>query len=779
MIFTDNMRTDIEKKIFKDRVSTLYATIWSSAVPTLFNSALYVFIQFSQNNKSQLFYWFVTLWLIYVGRIIVYKLYKRTNPGLNEQGQWLNFCRLGILLTGITFGSIGVIFFSVQDVPHQFFAILLLAGMAGGGLTVLVADLFSFTVYVCALLIPSIIVSAGFGDRLHIAASILMSVYLLVIIRASFRLNGLVISTLKLRYENIALVGNLEQEKNRLSNRLGRILNDSSNELFVLDAETLLCLQVNKGAVQHLGYSPNEFTKMTLLDILDGIDRNSFDQLVKPLRLGTRDTIIHRSMQKRKDGTTYPVEIRLQFFPQGDPPIFVVTALDVSERYESERKLIYQANYDQLTKLPNRYFMVSYIDKAFARSRRKKTKVSLLFMDLDNFKDINDTLGHALGDKLLKMVAERIQQVLRETDMAARLGGDEFLVMLEGLEEQEQAEAVALKLGGCFEKPFLLDEQEIYTSCSIGISTYPDDGNSVDQLMQYADTAMYYAKRDGRSNYRFFSQELRIRIDEQLAVVNQLRQALKNNEFYLCYQPMINIISDRIVGAEALLRWDNPELGRVSPNVFIPIAEKYGLIEDIGLWVLETACHEAAGWRKISSEELNIAVNVSPRQFRSNNFLQMVDYVLYNSGLQSSLLELEITENLLLQDTWEPLEILHSLRERGISLSLDDFGTGYSSLSYLKRFPLQTLKIDRCFISDLLDDYPNRSLVAAIIAMARSLNLNLIAEGVENQRQLDFLQDRGVEIVQGFLFSPPVSVEKFRVLISEDERAKRSLLMSK
>jgi diguanylate cyclase (GGDEF)-like protein len=452
---------------------------------------------------------------------------------------------------------------------------------------------------------------------------------------------------------------------------------------------------------------------------------------------------------------------------QEDPPVFVATALDISERLEAERQMIHQANFDQLTKLPNRYYMMSHIDKAFTRSRRNNTKVSLLFMDLDNFKDINDSLGHSVGDELLKQVAFRLRSLVREADTPARFGGDEFLIMLEGLYQQGQAEVVAHKLTRCFKKPFFLGKHEIYTSASIGISTYPDDGNSADLLLQYADTAMYYAKQSGRNNYRFFSHELRANIDEQLAIESRLRHAIKNNELHLFFQPKINIIEEKIIGAEALLRWSNPDLGNVPPDVFIPIAEKYGLIEDIGSWVLEMACREASHWQTISSQDLHVAVNISPQQFRSKDLLKKVDNILQTSGLPAKLLEMEITETLLIQDTEEPLEILNALRERKITLSLDDFGTGYSSLSYLKRFPIQILKIDRSFIQNLADNQHDRSLVDAIIAMGHSLELRIVAEGVESQEQLEFLRKRNVKVVQGYLFSPPVSIKDFRALLTK------------
>jgi len=459
--------------------------------------------------------------------------------------------------------------------------------------------------------------------------------------------------------------------------------------------------------------------------------------------------------------------LRFQLSTQENPPVLVVTALDITERDEAERKLLHQANYDHLTNLPNRYYMQSYIGSAFARAKRGRSKVSLLFMDLNNFKDINDTLGHGIGDELLKQVAERIRSLLRAVDTAARLGGDEFLVLIEGLVKQEQAEVVIQKIIDSFKSPFYVESHEIYTSASIGISTFPDDGNSVELLMQYADTAMYNAKRDSSRNYCFFSHELREYIDQQLAVKKHLIHAVSKNELSVYYQPKINTRNERIIGAEALIRWHNHELGNIPPDIFIPVAEKYGLIEEIGNWVLETACLEAGRWHEISASPLHVAVNISPRQFRSTAFLDTVRTALTASGLSADSLEIEITENLLIQDTSEPMEILNTLHKMNVTLTLDDFGTGYSSLSYLKQFPIQVLKIDRSFINDMMENQFNMSLVDAIIALAQNLGLQLVAEGVETKAQLEYLRWKNVNAIQGFLFSPPVPAEEFRALIRQ------------
>jgi len=767
IIQDDGPAKNFTSRIFADKLDNLYSTNAFSTFAHLLCGLAYIGLQWPYHLAGTLWSWYGVLVSVFIIRFFLVRAYFAKDRGFKERPIWLIRFRTASYAVGMVFGSTIIFFYPHDPVPNQMFTILILAGLASGALTVLVADVICYTGYTLLLTGPIIIYSLIDPEVFDLFVALLVVVYTLTMIRSSRRLNRVLASSLHLRYENLSLVKDLEEEKHQLNNRLGRILNDSSNELYIVDADNLNCLQFNRGALDNLGYSNTELSRMTLDDIIVDMSKADILNLIMPLQKGIRDSITYKTLQRRRDGTTYPVEIRIQLSAQEEPPVLVVTALDITERDEAEKKLIHQANFDQLTNLPNRYYMMSYIRSAFARAKRQNSKVSLLFLDLNNFKDINDTLGHAIGDELLKMVADRLRVMLRETDTAARLGGDEFLIVLEGLVQQDQAEVVVHKVLQSFEMPFTVNGSDIYTSASIGISTFPDDGNSVELLMQYADTAMYYAKKDSSTNYRFFSHELRAYIDEQLAIENRLRHAIKNGEMEVYYQPKINTRTERVVGAEALLRWNNPDLGMVPPGIFIPVAEKYGLIEEIGSWVLETACSEAVYWEELSECKLQIAVNISPRQFRSGDFLNSLDQVLDQSGLQANMLEIEITENLLMQDAQEPLEVLNALKDRKITLSLDDFGTGYSSLSYLKQFPLQVLKIDRSFIGDMMDNQYNMSLVDAIIAMAQILDLKLVAEGVETPEQFEFLKSRQVEVVQGYFFSPAIPADQFRQYIQQ------------
>ena len=759
-------KSDIEQKIQDDRLDLLFGRSTSAILVLFAICTVYLLLLSGRYAWQPLFAWYAVLIAVLLGRWSLARYYARAKTRLVSSASWLKMFRFGIFAAGLSVGGLNLLFFPHESLSYQLLAIMFPFGITAGTVTML-PDFSSFFIYVTTLMMPVVMQTVLIGDRLHAGIGILTFILILFFLKFSKDFNDNFISSMRLRYENRILVEDLEQEKNKLINRLGRILNDSSNEIFIADANTLNCLQVNMGAVENLGYSQDEFADINLLNIFTDLDRHSFIELLAPLHGGRQEAVIHKGINRRKDGTTYPMEARLQLSTIDNPPIVVATVQDVTERSKWEEKLIYQANYDQLTGLFNRHYMQSYMESALTRARRYRQKVALLFMDLDNFKNINDTLGHDTGDEVLKQTATRIRTLLRESDTPARTGGDEFTILLEGLEENAHAEVVARKLVDIFKQPFMVKGREVYTSPSIGIGVYPDDGESLDPLMQYADMAMYQAKEDGRNNYRFFSREMCRASEEQMLITNHLRYALDKNELSLHFQPQIDISRGRIIGAEALLRWHNHELGDVSPNQFIPLAENMGFIERIGTWVLETACQEAMRWREFSSEKLQVSVNISPQQFRTGSLITAVDRALSLSGLPSDQLELEITESLLLQDSDKPLNILKTLYDHGVSLALDDFGTGYSSLSYLKRFPLQVLKIDRSFVRDLEENKNSRALVEAIIAMAHSLKLEIVAEGIENEEQLDFLRQRDVKIIQGYFFSPPVPAEKFHAMLQK------------
>ena len=442
----------------------------------------------------------------------------------------------------------------------------------------------------------------------------------------------------------------------------------------------------------------------------------------------------------------------------------VLTSRDITRRKAAERRIEHLAHHDFLTDLPNRSLLRDRLDVALAQARRHGQLVAALFIDLDRLKVVNDTLGHAAGDQMLREAAARLASCTREGDTVARLGGDEFMVVLPNLSDARGAAAAAQKIRESLAHPTDLTGQEVCISASIGVSLFPADAADAEALIRNADAAMYSAKRHGGDNYQFYTADLNVQVQERLAIEQGLRIAEQRNELYLLYQPKIDLRSGRIIGVEALLRWQHPSLGLISPERFIPIAEETGLIIPIGEWVLRTACKQIRAWRD-RGIELPVAVNLSACQFRQRNLAQTIHRILSETGVPPQWLEIEITESDVMENAESAIATLDELKARGVSISVDDFGTGYSSLSYLKRFPLDVLKIDRSFVRDIAVDSDDAAIVEAIIALARSLEIKVVAEGVETEDQMAFLNRSGCDFAQGYLFSPPVDAEQIAVLL--------------
>ena len=438
---------------------------------------------------------------------------------------------------------------------------------------------------------------------------------------------------------------------------------------------------------------------------------------------------------------------------------------DLSETHAARQRIEELAYNDALTGLPNRLFMAERIDQALHFSDRNDVSCALLFLDLDHFKHINDSLGHQFGDRVLIEISERIKSCLRQVDTAARLGGDEFLLLLNQADARA-AEITARRVIDALSQPLRLDDMTFTVSCSIGIALYPADGTNMDDLIKNADSAMYHVKERGRSDFRFYQRQMNIGLLSRMKLDHAMRLALENNEFTLHYQPQVEMSSGRIFGAEALIRWHDKELGNITPDRFIPIAEETGLIVPIGKWVLSEAVQQCARWHA-KGLALSVAVNVSALQFQQANFVEGVAEALHTAGLPANMLELELTESILIREVDVALARLDELAALGIQLSIDDFGTGYSSLSYLKRFPIHKLKIDRSFISVLPGSESDAAIATAIINMAKALQLRVIAEGVESEMQREFLMNTGCHEFQGFLCNPALSNEAFERFIGE------------
>jgi diguanylate cyclase (GGDEF)-like protein/PAS domain S-box-containing protein len=474
---------------------------------------------------------------------------------------------------------------------------------------------------------------------------------------------------------------------------------------------------------------------------------------------------------RRKNGEVYPqwTSISTLRDSQGAITHHIGVFSDITERKAADERIRYLAHYDVLTGLANRTLLQARLEQALAAARRDRTYVALLFLDLDRFKNINDSLGHYSGDTVLQAVGERLRACVREGDTVARLGGDEFVIMLPDLRAGDDAARVAEKVFGAMAHPFFIAGHELNLTLSLGISVYPDDGNEIGSLIKNADAAMYHAKEAGRNNYQFYTGDMNARALEALALENRLRHALERRELLLYFQPQVDLWSGRIIGAEALLRWQQPELGLVPPGKFIPIAEERGLIVPIGDWVLRNACAQNLRWQQQGLPAMPVAVNISALQFHQKGFVDKVAQAVQQSGLDPRYLELEITESILMRDAEATVAMMRALRAMGLKLSIDDFGTGYSSLSYLRRFPLDRLKIDQSFVRDMAANSDAAAIASVIITLAKTLKLKAIAEGVETQAQLDLLRAQGCDEMQGYYFSKPLPAAEFEGLLKHGQ----------
>jgi len=467
---------------------------------------------------------------------------------------------------------------------------------------------------------------------------------------------------------------------------------------------------------------------------------------------------------QRSDGTEFPMQVTLTIWPFAEKKIYSAIIKDITQRKKFENKLIHQANYDELTNLPNRNMIEDRIKQAEITSKRNDTKSAVMFVDLDRFKYVNDTFGHDAGDELLRQVSKRLLNCVREADTVARIGGDEFLVILSDVKKPISVRLIANKILGQLSSKFIIGGDEVNISCSIGISFYPNDGEGKDELLKKADAAMYQAKETGKNNYKFYSSDLDDSNTHKLKIEKELRTALENNEFYMVYQPIMCMKDDSIAGVEALLRWTNPKLGDVPPSVFIPIVEEIGLMPDLGTWIFETSCTEM---NKVDNDESNlyVSINVSVAQLENPKFPKIINTIINSTGFPAELIQLEITETMMMKNIEKSIDIMVKLTHTGVSVAIDDFGTGYSSLSYLKKIKASTLKIDKSFIDDCPHDEEGVAIVKAITRMSQALNLKIVAEGIEKEEQAEFLKSLDCDRCQGFLYHKPMRISELEKII--------------
>jgi diguanylate cyclase (GGDEF)-like protein/PAS domain S-box-containing protein len=554
-----------------------------------------------------------------------------------------------------------------------------------------------------------------------------------------------------------------------------QVFNAANDAIFVHDAATGAILDVNQRMLEMYRIRYEDALKTTIDELASGIPPYSGNEVQewsnKVLQEGPQ---IFEWQARRTDGELFWVEVSLRATAIAGQQRLLAVVRDITERKQVEERIAFYAMHDPLTELPNRRLLADRLEQAIAIAHRHGDEAALLFIDLDRFKAINDTLGHGIGDELLVRIAERLRGLMRESDTIGRLGGDEFLAVLPELHEKEAASRVAQKIQETLSRPFVIDGQELTVSVSIGIALYPQDGDTIESLIRSADMAMLAAKRAGRHGFRFFDPHIDSVAAEHLALETRLRQAFESGDLYLHYQPQISLSDCTLIGVEALLRWQDSQRGSISPLHFIPVAEASGLIIPIGAWVLREACKQAQDWSRGRSRPLGIAVNISSLQFRPA-LVEEVKIALKESGLPAYLLELELTESVVMRQESDVLDLMNSLRKLGVRLSLDDFGTGYSSLSYLKSFPLDKLKVDRSFIKDMPEDASDTKLVEAMLAIARTLELKVVAEGVETSEQLSSLRAMGCDAIQGYYCYRPLSQEDMAALAAAEQACPQCL----
>ena len=539
-----------------------------------------------------------------------------------------------------------------------------------------------------------------------------------------------------------------------------RIIFDSVNDgIFISDPVTGQFIDINLPGCKMFGYPKAELIGKGVDALSSGVHPHTQDvaiELNEKARLGKPQ--IFEWTCKTKEGVLFPVEISLRYTELDHAPSIVAIIRDITERKRLDAEIVYMAQHDVLTGLTNRAMFTTALDRTIAQSLRDGTKFAVLYLDLDQFKDVNDTRGHLVGDRLLRIVAHRLQAGVRRKEDVSRFGGDEFAILLGDAQEPKEIAALANRIIGALSSPIVVDGNEIYVGASIGVSIYGEDAFDAETLLSHADIALYRAKAEGRQTYRFFSDAMNQEVRSRVKLTDELRLAIPKGELFLVYQPQVRAKGGVIIGVEALVRWRHPDRGIILPNVFLPVAESSGLIDALGHWVLREACRQGRQWIDAGITPGTISVNLSTSEFRTPFALERrVFSVLAETKLPPSLLELEITENTLISFSSEHEEVIERLRSAGVRFSLDDFGTGYSSLSYLRRFSIDRIKIARDFVVDLATSREAASIVKLILGLSRDFGNEVIAEGVETKEQLRLLQDLECSDVQGYYFSPPMS----------------------
>jgi diguanylate cyclase (GGDEF)-like protein/PAS domain S-box-containing protein len=733
--------------------------------------------------RPALFMWFVSVSLVAIGRYLLYKAFIHESPPAEKLALWEGRFVAGTLLAGICWAMIGsVLLPDSARMVQRLSVVMLVMLLMTGAVAYYAPHRYAYKIMAFFGLIPLAVTLGMSGDRNQMFLSGVILILAAILPYVHARVHRALVESLTTRRARESLSTELESERTRLQEANEALTEETQEKIKAQQSELLAAQKLrmhfertplavlewdrqkritawNPAAEAIFGFAAYDALGKTVPALLGSeAERENVDVMCRELLDagdGNKTTLANITRAGRT--------IHCEWYntplvdAKGGVIGFASLVHDVTERLNTERTIHYMAHHDALTGLPNRRLMQDRLNQAIMAARRKQRHVAVLFLDLDRFKVVNDTLGHDTGDFILKDVARRLVSCVREGDTVSREGGDEFVMILPDLERPEHARVVADKILKELTRPVEIGGHEIHVTPSIGISHYPNDATDVHQLLKHADNAMYQAKDAGRNTVRFFTNDLNFLLSKRLEIEGRLRKAIENEEFFLRYQPQVELDSGRISGMEALIRWNDPQKGEIFPKDFIFVAEELGLIVPIGEWVFRTACRQLKQWEEDGLPVVTISINISPRQFMSRRLVPTLLAIVRETGANPRHIELEITETMIMRNVEQSIETLGQLRSVGMQVAVDDFGVGYSSLGQLKRLPASSMKIDRSFIMNVPEDAQSGSITEAIIAMAKRLKLRCIAEGVETRQQLDFLRANKCEAFQGYLFSRPVT----------------------
>jgi diguanylate cyclase (GGDEF)-like protein/PAS domain S-box-containing protein len=730
-----------------------------------------------------LFLWFVSTTLVAVGRYLLYKAFFNHEPAAADMARWERRFLAGTLLSALCWMALGTVLLpDATRLAQRLSVVMLVMLLMTGAVAYYAPHRYAYKVTAFLGLVPLAVTLGRSGERYQMFLSGVMLLLAILLPYVHAMVHRALVDSLANRRMRDSLSTELDEERHRLEAVNTALAEEMDQRARAQQGEQMVTQKLR----MHFEATPLavlEWDRESRITAWNPAARDIFgyaavDALGHPVprllttngALGDAEEMCRELLESAEGNKTTLVNttrtgrtIHCEWYntpvvaENGELTGFVSLVQDITERLDTERTIHYMAHHDALTGLPNRRLMQDRLNQAIMAARRRQRHVGVLFLDLDRFKVVNDTLGHDTGDFILKDVARRLVACVREVDTVSREGGDEFVLILPDLEKPENARVVADKILDELAHPVEIGGQEIHVTPSIGISYYPNDATDVHQLLKHADNAMYQAKDAGRNTVRFFTSDLNFLLSKRLEIESRLRKAIENEEFFLRYQPQVEISTGRICGMEALIRWNDPQRGEIFPKDFIFVAEELGLIVPIGEWVFRTACQQLKRWDDEGLPPITISINISPRQFMARRLVSTLLAMVRESGANPRLVELEITETMIMRNVEQSIETLAQLRSVGMQLAIDDFGVGYSSLSQLTRLPATSMKIDRSFIMNIPGDAQSASITEAIIAMAKRLKLRVIAEGVETRAQLDFLRTNQCDAFQGFLFSRPVT----------------------